>query len=171
MLPVGKLTKVAPLPPPKGEPGLKGDKGDTGPQGPIGPQGQPGPQGERGLSGMAGTMPSHEWVGTSLRFERAPGAWGDLVDLKGDQGPSGNGPAFGGSSRPVVHTLEVDSFNYELRHKWLEPGINIIRVTDTSSPVTITLPRSVPENILIYIKDESGTAQTNNITVRVKTEN
>lgn len=50
--------------------------------------------GERGLQGdpgEIGPMPAHEWSGTKLRFEEAPGAWGEWVDLRGPRGIGGGG--------------------------------------------------------------------------------
>jgi hypothetical protein len=42
----------------------------------------------------------------------------------------------------------------------------IIGVTDTSSARTVTLPTSAPAGMIMEIKDESGAAATNNITVQ-----
>ena len=45
-----------------------------------------------GSVGPIGPMPSHEWSGTSLRFENPDGSMGDFVPLKGDRcetGPHG----------------------------------------------------------------------------------
>lgn len=63
---------------PKGEIGVTGKQGETGPRGPAGPRGPIGP------------MPRHQWQGTSLRFEIAPGEWGVAVDLQGPKGESGS---------------------------------------------------------------------------------
>ena len=51
--------------------------------------GVPGPQGLQGPQGETGPAPSHEWQGTSLRFAKPDGTWGDLVDLQGPQGDQG----------------------------------------------------------------------------------
>lgn len=90
----------------KGEPGQRGSRGEKGPSGPPGPAGPPGekgergPQGEQGPAGPAGPagpvgptgpMPRHEWRGSLLRFEDAPGQWGDWTDLRGPRGPRGIG--------------------------------------------------------------------------------
>lgn len=42
--------------------------------------------GEHGPPGPVGPMPAHEWEGTKLRFELAPGQWGSYVDLQGPPG-------------------------------------------------------------------------------------
>jgi hypothetical protein len=55
-------------PPPKGD---KGDKGDDG------------------LDGEKGDMPDHQWRGTSIRFEKPDGSWGQWVELRGLRGPNG----------------------------------------------------------------------------------
>lgn len=39
-----------------------------------------------GAPGEPGKTPKHEWQGTSLRFEHAPGIWGAWHDLKGPKG-------------------------------------------------------------------------------------
>ncbi len=41
-------------------------------------------------------MPGHEWIGSMLRFQRENGEWGELVDLRGKQGPRGFGGGGGG---------------------------------------------------------------------------
>jgi hypothetical protein len=38
-----------------------------------------------------GIIPAHRWVGTSLQFQNADGTWGQLIDLKGDDGTDGTG--------------------------------------------------------------------------------
>lgn len=78
--------------------GKKGDKGDTGAPGPMGPQGErglkgekgdKGDPGERGLPGPLGPMPKHEIKGLMLRFEAAPGQWGQWIVMP--TGGSGGG--------------------------------------------------------------------------------
>lgn len=41
-----------------------------------------------GADGEIGPMPKHEWQGTQLRFEQAPGVWGKWTDLQGPPGPA-----------------------------------------------------------------------------------
>lgn len=43
-----------------------------------------------GIKGEKGDKPDHKWVGTKLSFEKPNGEWGDLVDLKGKDGKTGN---------------------------------------------------------------------------------
>lgn len=50
-----------------------------------------GERGPRGAAGEIGPMPRHEWRGTELRFEEAPGEWGPFVNLRGPRGQSGGG--------------------------------------------------------------------------------
>lgn len=71
---------------PIGPEGPEGVQGPTGPQGPQGPQGPTGPKGDKGDTGP---RPSHEWSGTSIRFQEADGTWGLFVDLQGPTGPTG----------------------------------------------------------------------------------
>ena len=97
---------------PRGPRGLKGDKGDPGPQGPEGPAGATGPAGPKGDKGDTGApgsqgipgqmgpkgdTPAHQWDGTSLRFEKPDGTWGEAVDVQGEKGEKGDvgpvGPA------------------------------------------------------------------------------
>jgi len=176
----GNLKKVGPLPRipgppgpigPQGIPGPAGPKGDigpvgpTGPQGPEGKQGPAGPLGPQGLSGPIGALPRHKWEGTSLSFEIAPDQWADPVDLKGEPGRDGTSNAIGGSVLKPVRQITVEGFDFKIKPSWLLPGINIIRVTDTSSPVTVRIPQYVDQHTLIYINDESGNADSNNITI------
>lgn len=70
-------------------PGPQGLAGINGKAGEIGPQGEPGPQGKPGPAGPTGPMPRHEWEGTEIRFELAPGRWGAWVDLRGPPGNDG----------------------------------------------------------------------------------
>lgn len=50
-----------------------------------------GDRGAQGVAGEIGPMPAHEWSGTKLRFEEAPGTWGEWVDLRGPRGIGGGG--------------------------------------------------------------------------------
>lgn len=72
----------------KGEIGDKGDKGDKGDVGPVGPAGKDGKDGSRGAigpvgpqgpEGPLGPMPKHEKKGVMIRFEKAPGEWGEWI--------------------------------------------------------------------------------------------
>jgi hypothetical protein len=83
--PEGKQGPVGPQGP-QGERGLDGRDGKDGERGAAGPMGPPGPQGERGFNGLPGSMPKHERKGMRIRFEKAPGEWGDWITI-----PSGGG--------------------------------------------------------------------------------
>lgn len=77
---------------PQGETGPQGPMGPTGPtgpEGPQGPQGPIGPEGPVGPQGPQGLAPSHEWLGSELRFKNPDGTWGNYVDLLGPVGPQG----------------------------------------------------------------------------------
>lgn len=73
-----------------GADGRDGLNGKDGTRGPRGPRGEAGRQGD---SGLIGPMPAHEWDGTKLRFEDAPGEWGKFKDLRGPRGIGGGGSA------------------------------------------------------------------------------
>ena len=76
--------------------GPEGPAGKDGARGPEGPAGPTGPTGRDGEKGEIGPMPKHEWRGTELRFQSAPGKWGKRVDLRGPAGPSGRVVVAGG---------------------------------------------------------------------------
>ena len=82
----------------QGEVGPKGDKGDTGPAGPAGPQGVKGetgevgpvgPTGPIGRQGEPGPMLKHEKKGLMIRFEKAPGEWGEWIVIPAGGGGGG----------------------------------------------------------------------------------
>lgn len=76
----------------EGKPGPRGLDGKPGPKGDRGPKGDKGDKGDQGNQGRIGPMPQHQWVdGTKLRFEQAPGKWGELVELRGPAGRGGGG--------------------------------------------------------------------------------
>jgi hypothetical protein len=73
----------------------------AGVAGPQGEQGPPGPQGD------VGPAPEHQWIDTSLQFQEPSGAWGPLVNLKGDPGETrvvhvSTGVSGGGGGGPTV---------------------------------------------------------------------
>lgn len=87
----------------QGEPGPIGPQGvhgPVGPQGPAGPQGErgymgpdgpPGPRGPEGPAGPTGPMPKHEKKGLMIRFEKAPGQWGEWIIMPVGGGGGGGG--------------------------------------------------------------------------------
>lgn len=80
-----------------------GAPGERGPIGKAGSQGVPGPAGTAGATGPVGPMPAHEWDGTRLRFEQAPGGiWGEAVDLQGQKGRDGRNSGGGGGSGSAI---------------------------------------------------------------------
>ena len=76
-----------------GRAGTRGVDGINGKDGTRGPRGPKGDAGARGDPGPIGPMPAHEWNGTKLRFEDAPGEWGEFKDLRGPRGIGGGGGA------------------------------------------------------------------------------
>jgi len=157
------------IPGPEGPEGPEGPKGERGDQGPQGETGEPGQDGESSTDGKPGQMPRHKWEDTKLSFEVSPGVFGTPIELKGDEGEAGaRGQSSTLSSRPEpVRMFVVVGFDFTVKKAWLTEGINIFRVSDTSSPVLIRLPQGVGPRSMIYINDESGNAEANNITVQV----
>jgi len=43
----------------------------------------------RGIQGIVGPAPTHQWNGTSVRFQHPSGSWGEWIDLQGDKGLTG----------------------------------------------------------------------------------
>lgn len=81
---------------------IKGDKGDQGLIGQVGPMGMDGPAGE------VGDIPTHEWNGTSIRFELPDGNWSDWIDLKGEKGDKGNTGATGAAGEDGADGIDLE---------------------------------------------------------------
>lgn len=101
--------------------GPKGDKGDIGPAGPAGPQGGRGvagpigPRGLQGKQGELGPMPQFERKGLMIRFEKAPGQWGEWIVI-----PTGGG----GGGR--------DDKLFDLQKQLVEVG-NLVKAQDANA--------------------------------------
>lgn len=81
-----------------GKDGLDGKPGEDGKHGRDGKDGKTvvgprGPKGDPGEQGEMGETPDHQWRGTTLRFQKPDGSWGQFVELRG---PAGHGPIGGG---------------------------------------------------------------------------
>jgi hypothetical protein len=74
-------------------------------------------------------------------------------------------PGAGGSSS-VTYT-EVTTSPLVILTANLKEGINIFGIV-VNSIVEILIPRNLPDNKIIAIKDESGNAKTNHIIIRVR---
>ena len=127
--------------------GITGLKGDAGPQGNIGPMG---PEGQQGVKGDMG--------------ERG------LLGLKGKDGKDGKQGKegvtqiiSGGSTTPVRYT-PITTATFTISERILLEGHNIFGV-NYAGDVTITLPNNPLPTQIIVVKDESGSAGTNNITL------
>jgi len=162
---------------PKGDQGIQGDAGRDGLrglQGELGPQGQSGKDGSQGLSGAQGgigpqgekgdkgEVPDHKWSGEELQFQNPDGTWGKKVNLKGAQGAGFVG---GGPSSAGIQYTKIESATYTFTDRDLVPGHNIFGV-NFSGDVTITIPTELNPEKLIVVKDESGSASSNNITIK-----
>jgi len=163
----------------KGSTGTSGVQGDEGRAGLRGLQGEHGPQGakgERGLQGLSGALgaqgkqgakgekgdnfiPEHEWDQESLRFKNPDGTWGKKRDLRG-RGFVGGGP----SSAGVKYT-QITTALYSFVNADLVEGHNIFGV-NYNGDVTITIPEELSPEKIIIVKDESGSAGSNNITIQ-----
>jgi len=168
---VGKLKRVSDSIPleflrgPQGVPGkdgkdgigIPGKDGRDGKDGLDG-VGKPGRDGRDGVDGKDGTSPEHEVRNGEIRFRQADGTWGDWLTL----GTSGSG---GKISNNTYHKVEVAE--YHVNSNQLDLGHNIFGV-DYGGDVTIFLPKNIDKRALIVINDESASAATNNITIKVE---
>jgi len=139
----------------QGEQGVQGQKGERGAQGLSGALGAQGPKGDTGES----FTPEHEWEGESLRFKNPDGTWGKKRDLRG-RGFVGGGPSSAG-----VKYVQITTATFSFVNADLVPGQNIFGV-NYNGDVTITIPEELPPEKIIIIKDESGNAGSNNITIQ-----
>jgi hypothetical protein len=64
---------------PQGLPGLPGERGEKGDPGERGQRGERGERGLQGMPGPIGPMPKYERKGYQIRFEKAPGEWGEWI--------------------------------------------------------------------------------------------
>ena len=122
----------------------------------LGPQGPQGIAGVQGQQGIPGTIPAHKWVGDSIVFQNPDGTWGKPRNIKGASG--------GGSPDQYKYTL-IEEANYTVYAKYTVKGMNIFGV-NYAGAVTITLPESLPLDRTIIFNDESGSADSNNITIQ-----
>lgn len=137
----------------KGQPGMPGTPGDNGQ---VGPQGMPGMPGEQG---PLGPMPAHQVRNDEIRFQNPDGTWGPWV--RAVTSPGGGGPdSFNSYTR-------IAQAEYLIRRQQLGFGTNVFGV-DFAGDVTVLLPKGIDKRIIISIKDESGNANTNNITIKVE---
>jgi len=148
-----------------GERGPQGDKGATGAQGERGLQGLSGAVGVQGEAGRdggvgeAGGTPEHRWEGESLQFKHPDGKWGKKRNLQG-RGFVGGGPSSAGVKYNPVTTATLTFTDRDL-----VAGMNIFGINYNGN-VTITLPAEISPEKIIIIKDESGNASSNNITIQ-----
>ena len=70
-----------------------------------------------------------------------------------------------GPVRDVVNRIPVAVSDFTVEETMLIPGINIVAVNYNGN-VTIHIPSSLDTRKLLYVKDESDTAATNNITIQ-----
>ncbi len=85
-----------------------------------------------------GPMPKHEWRGTELRFQRAPGRWGDWVDLRG---PTGSG------SSAVLYTTEAAPAGDTSVHRTAGTNLSALRAVYERDGAVYTLSADDALNI------------------------
>ena len=143
-----------------GKNGERGPMGPQGPQGEIGPQGVPGPKGADGLT-LTEVVHTYEELPEDLpKKEEIESLKKELDGLKRYSRFAG----IGGGSGEGVKYVSIKSSLYKISsNELLTNGITIFGV-NYAGPVSITLPQPKPGQI-VYINDESGNADSNNITV------
>ena len=134
----------------KGQPGQAGTNGQAGADGTPGAAGQIGPQ---------GPMPAHQARNGEVRFKNPDGTWGPWV--RAITSPGGGGPDSFNTYTPISQA------SYLIRRTQLGMGTNVFGV-NFAGDVDIFLPAGIDKRIIIVVKDESGNASTNNITIKVE---
>ncbi len=123
-----------------------------------GSQGPQGRQGDAGEQGTSGRSPGHEVKNGEIRFLQPDGQWGEWLSLGNT---SGGGPISFNTYIPVTVS------DFHCPRSVLTLGTNILGVRIVG-PVTIWIPKSMDTRSYIVIKDETGTAGGNNITIKVE---
>ena len=130
-------------------------RGKDGRDGIEGLQGLHGLQGDQGPIGKA---PEHEAKDDMVRFKKPDGKWGPWI--RAVTAPGGGGPD------SFNQYVRVTTATYTIAKGGLLFGNNVFGV-DFPGDVTVFLPASVDSRAHITVKDESGLAGTNNITIKV----
>ena len=128
-----------------------GGNGATGPAGATGPGGSTGIQGQTGATGIQGND-------GATGVQGASGSTGP-TGAQGASGTNGATGAQGASGVYTINTVLVTTATYTVQQTDYYVGINY------AGNVTITLPSSPSSGRMLIIKDESGNASTNPITV------
>lgn len=135
-------------------------KGKDGRDGQDGISGTQGPRGLAGTKGPQGPAPKHEVKGDMIRFMNPDGTWGPWI--RAVTAPGGGGPD------SFNQYVQITTAEYTIAKGGLLAGRNVFGV-NFAGDVTIFLPTSVDNRVHITVKDESGDASTNNITIKVIT--
>lgn len=145
---------------PQGDTGLKGPTGFQGPTGygVTGSAGSTGIGGLQGIQGHTGTKGITGLQGVTGPGSGAPGATG----IQGPTGPFGNTGIAGPTGVSYVNfdVQAVTLYPYNI----LTTDFQKILLIDTTAPRTLNLPAAASP-IFFFVKDRSGLAATNNITV------
>jgi hypothetical protein len=145
-----------------GKDGIKGDRGDQGPVGQQGLQGPQGPVGKDGTDGVTQILHSFEPLPDDVvKEDSLEKIREELESVKRRQRHSIGG---GSNSGEGIKYVKVTASEYKIsKNELLHNGITIFGV-NYAGAVTITLPQP-KKNQIVYINDESGNADSSNITV------
>lgn len=147
----------------KGERGLRGLKGERGMRGLRGLQGKKGEKGEQGIPGLNGSCDTPEEIRDKLQ------------SLIGKERLDAS--AIKNLAQYILPLIPMDFFDeryYKFKRRTVTTDTktdkdNILEIADTSEPRTITLAtRDLNEPNFLIIKDTSGTAAINNITIETE---
>lgn len=150
-----KLIGPAGIEGPQGPQGERGEQGIPGPIGPQGLKGERGPQGPQGPAGRDGKDASSSAI-EELKAE---------LEAKLKKAEQNLSSITSAGSPHAIRYWVVDVETYTIPSKLY--GHNIFGVRYTGGPITIYLPKSIPNTAIISINDETGNANANNITVVV----
>lgn len=149
-----------------GAQGPQGPQGSPGIPGPAGPEGPVGPKGDTGLPGKDGiTQVVHQFQDLPediVKEDSLSELREELKKLKNNQQKFSIGG--GTSSGEGVKYVAVRQAEYKIsKNELLDNGITIFGV-NFAGVVNITIPQP-KKNQIVYINDESGSADSNNIVV------
>lgn len=72
-----------------------------------------------------------------------------------------------GPARDAVNYISVTEAVFAVTIEMLIPGINVLGV-DYPGDVAISIPSTIPTQMILHVKDESGNAGVNNIVIQAE---